>query len=219
SIPPGRRILPEDVGWVGSLPPPFAPTAEKEGFPPLCKTAARALPSHRHSWSQPLVHSSDGSPLNWLAASDMAEELSKEQVADFKAAFTRFDKDGDGKINVEELGAVMKALGQNPSEAELKELIARVDTDGDGAISFQEFLAEMVKRMKSFGGEQDMKEVFRAFDLDGDGHITVDELKKAMAQIGQNLSQEDLEAMIREADVDKDGRVNYEEFSRILSQK
>lgn len=53
----------------------------------------------------------------------MAEELSKEQVAEFKAAFTRFDTDGDGKINVEELGAVMKSLGQNPSEAELKELI------------------------------------------------------------------------------------------------
>ncbi|KAM7159613.1 calmodulin-alpha-like [Molossus nigricans] len=149
----------------------------------------------------------------------MAEELSQEQVAEFKEAFTRFDKDGDGTINVQELGAVMKTLGQNPSEAELKELIARVDTDGDGAINFQEFLAEMVKRMKSWSGELDMKEVFQAFDLNGDGHITLDELKQAMAQVGQKLSQEELEAMIREADVDKDGRVNYEEFLHILNQK
>ncbi|XP_036132821.1 calmodulin-like [Molossus molossus] len=149
----------------------------------------------------------------------MAEELSQEQVAEFKEAFTRFDKDGDGTINVQELGAVMKTLGQNPSEAELKELIARVDTDGDGAINFQEFLAEMVKRMKSWSGELDMKEVFQAFDLNGDGHITLDELKQAMAQVGQKLSQEELEAMIREADVDKDGRVNYEEFLQILNQK
>ncbi|XP_032956592.1 calmodulin-like [Rhinolophus ferrumequinum] len=169
--------------------------------------------------SQLLVPSSDRSPSSWLAASNMAEELSKEQVADFKAAFNRFDKDGDGTINVQELGDVMRTLGQNPSEAELKDIIARVDTDGDGAISFQEFLAEMVKRMKSWGGEQDMKHVFRAFDLDGDGYITVDELKKAMVQVGEKLSQEELEAMIKEADVDQDGKVNYEEFARMLTEK
>ncbi|XP_019500082.1 PREDICTED: calmodulin-like [Hipposideros armiger] len=149
----------------------------------------------------------------------MAEELPKEQVAEFKAAFTRFDKNGDGTISVQELGDVMRTLGQNPSEAELKDIIARVDTDGDGAISFEEFLAAMVKRMKSMGGDHDMREVFQAFDLDGDGHITVDELKQAMAQVGEKLSQKELEAMIREADVDQDGKVNYEEFARMLSQK
>ncbi|EFB23090.1 hypothetical protein PANDA_009126, partial [Ailuropoda melanoleuca] len=149
----------------------------------------------------------------------MAEQLSEEQVAKFKAAFSRFDTNGDGTINTQELGAVMRALGQDLSEAELKHLIAQVDTDGDGVISFQEFLAEMVKRMKSWGSEQDMREVFRAFDLDGNGHISVDELKQAMSTLGEKLSQEELDAMIQEADVDKDGQVNYEEFLRILSQK
>ncbi|XP_008703622.1 calmodulin-like [Ursus americanus] len=149
----------------------------------------------------------------------MAEQLSEEQVAEFKAAFSRFDTNGDGTINTQELGAVMRDLGEDLSEDELKKLIALVDTDGDGVISFQEFLAEMVKRMKSWGSEHDMREVFRAFDLDGNGHISVDELKQAMATLGEKLSQEELDAMIQEADVDKDGQVNYEEFLRILSQK
>ncbi|XP_025709353.1 calmodulin-like [Callorhinus ursinus] len=149
----------------------------------------------------------------------MAEQLSEEQVAEFKAAFSRFDKNGDGTINTQELGAVMQALGKDLSEAELKELIALVDTDSDGVISFQEFLAEMIKRMKSWGSEQDVQEVFRAFDLDGNGRISVDELKQAMAKLGQTLSQEEVDAMIQEADVDKDGQVDYQEFLRILSQK
>nr|XP_012421844.1 PREDICTED: calmodulin-like protein 5 [Odobenus rosmarus divergens] len=149
----------------------------------------------------------------------MAEQLSEEQVAEFKAAFSRFDKNGDGTINTQELGAVMQALGKDLSEAELKELIALVDTDSDGVISFQEFLAEVFKSMKSWGSEQDMQEVFRAFDLDGNGRISVDELKQAMAKLGQTLSQEELDAMIQEADVDKDGQVDYQEFLRILSQK
>ncbi|XP_034878289.1 calmodulin-like [Mirounga angustirostris] len=149
----------------------------------------------------------------------MAKQLSEEQVAEFKAAFSRFDKNGDGTINTQELGAVMQALGKDLSEAELKEFIAQVDTDGDGVISFQEFLAEVVKRMKSWGSEQDMQEVFRTFDLDGNGRISVDELKQAMAKLGQTLSQEELDAMIQEADTDKDGQVDYKEFLRILSQK
>ncbi|KAF5928665.1 calmodulin-A-like [Diceros bicornis minor] len=147
----------------------------------------------------------------------MAKKLSKEQEAEFKDAFSKFDKNGDGTINTQELGAVMQTLGHSLSEAELKELIAMVDTDGDGVISYQEFLVEMVRRMKAWGSEQDMRGVFNAFDLDGDGYISVDELKQATGKLGEQLSEEELDVMIREADVDQDGRVNYEEFVRILT--
>ncbi|XP_058524887.1 calmodulin-like protein 5 [Ochotona princeps] len=149
----------------------------------------------------------------------MAEELSPEQVADFKAAFTKFDKDGNGTISVKELDAVMQLLGHKLSEEELKALIARVDQDGDGAISFQEFLAEMVKRLKAAAHGQDLRKVFQAFDQNGDGHITVEELKQAIAKLGGPLPQEQLNAMIQEADVDKDGKVNYEEFVRVLTRE
>lgn len=151
--------------------------------------------------------------------SSMEEQLSPEQVAEFKEAFSKFDKDGNGSINTQELGAVMQALGKDLSEAELKEFISKVDTDADGVISFPEFLEEMVRGMKTWGKKQDLQEAFRVFDVDGNGYISVDELKQVMAKLGEELSQEVLEAMIHEADVDQDGQVNYEEFVRILSPK
>jgi len=49
----------------------------------------------------------------------MADQLSEEQIAEFKEAFSLFDKDGDGTITCRELGTVMRSLGQNPTEAEL----------------------------------------------------------------------------------------------------
>ena len=50
----------------------------------------------------------------------MADQLTEEQIAEFKEAFSLFDKDGDGTITTKELGTVMRSLGQNPTEAELQ---------------------------------------------------------------------------------------------------
>ena len=38
----------------------------------------------------------------------MAEQLTEEQIAEFKEAFSLFDKDGDGEINEAEFLAIMK---------------------------------------------------------------------------------------------------------------
>ena len=53
----------------------------------------------------------------------MADQLTEEQIAEFKEAFSLFDKDGDGTITTKELGTVMRSLGQNPTEAELQDMI------------------------------------------------------------------------------------------------
>ena len=49
---------------------------------------------------------------------------------ELREAFSLFDKDGGGSISSSELAAVMRSLGQNPTEDELKEMIADVDEDG-----------------------------------------------------------------------------------------
>ena len=41
----------------------------------------------------------------------MADQLTEEQIAEFKEAFSLFDKDGDGSITTKELGTVMRSLG------------------------------------------------------------------------------------------------------------
>lgn len=42
----------------------------------------------------------------------MADQLTEEQIAEFKEAFSLFDKDGDGTITTKELGTVMRSLGK-----------------------------------------------------------------------------------------------------------
>jgi calmodulin len=74
-------------------------------------------------------------------------QLTAEQKQEFKEAFSLFDKDGDGTISTTELGTVMRALGQNPSETELNDMINEVDQDHSGSIEFEEFINLMEKKM------------------------------------------------------------------------
>ena len=102
----------------------------------------------------------------------MADNLTEEQIAEFKEAFSLFDKDGDGTITTKELGTVMRSLGQNPTEAELQDMINEVDADGNGTIDFPEFLSLMARKMKDTDTEEELVEAFKVFDRDGNGLIS-----------------------------------------------
>ncbi|CAL9104025.1 unnamed protein product [Musa textilis] len=161
--------------------------------------------------------------------------LTEEQISEFQEAFCLFDKDGDGCITLEELGTVIKSLGQNPSEEELQEMIREVDSDGNGTIEFAEFLNLMSRKSVigescEYGGpsdrscsslqetnvEEELKEAFKVFDKDQNGYISASELRNVMMNLGEKLTDEEVDQMIREADLDGDGQVNYEEFVRMM---
>ena len=50
-------------------------------------------------------------------------KLTDEEMDAFKETFMMFDKDGDGTVSTKELGAVMRSLGNNPTEEELEDMI------------------------------------------------------------------------------------------------
>jgi len=128
-----------------------------------------------------------------------------------------FDKDGDGNITAQELGTVMRSLGQNPTEKELHEMVA--DVGGSGKVDFNLFLSLMSKKMKDVDSEEEIKEAFRVFDKDGNGLISAAELRHVMTNLGEKLSNEEVDEMVREADVDGDGQINYEEFVKMMMAK
>ncbi|RLN52106.1 hypothetical protein BBJ29_001640 [Phytophthora kernoviae] len=146
----------------------------------------------------------------------MADQLTEEQIAEFKEAFSLFDKDGDGTITTKELGTVMRSLGQNPTEAELQDMINEVDADGNGTIDFPEFLTMMARKMKDTDSEEEILEAFKVFDKDGNGFISAAELRHIMTNLGEKLTDEEVDEMIREADIDGDGQINYEEFVKMM---
>ena len=148
--------------------------------------------------------------IHFTQADQWTDELSEEQIADFKEAFSEIDKDGDGNITTKELGTVMQSQGQHPTEAELQKIINEVDADGDGVMNFSEFLTMMAHKIRESEREDDFSEAFRMFDKDGNGFISATELCQVMISMGEQLTMEEVDQMIRKADFDGDGQVNYE---------
>ncbi|KAG8806496.1 hypothetical protein FRC18_006063 [Serendipita sp. 400] len=132
-----------------------------------------------------------------------------KQIAEFKEAFSLFDKDGDGTITTKELGVVMRSLGQNPTDAELRDMINEVDVDGNGTIDFGEFLTMMARKIKESDRDEEIRQAFKVFDKNGDGYVTTEELALVMSNLGEKLSSHELSEMMREADDNGDGKIDY----------
>ncbi|PIA15017.1 calmodulin [Coemansia reversa NRRL 1564] len=63
--------------------------------------------------------------------------------AELREAFKVFDTDGDGTISIDELGQVMKSLGEELTPNELHAMFAEADKDGNYRIDFYEFKSMM----------------------------------------------------------------------------
>lgn len=140
--------------------------------------------------------------------------LNEEDVEKLWRAFSVFDVDKSGTASVEELAAVMRSLGQSPSESEIRDLIAEVDLDRSGNVDFGEFKTLMIAKQ----GDQmsRLKLAFGIFDKDGSGRITADEMGTVMSQVG--LGKDELEEMIKEVDEDGSGAIDFEEFAKLAKQ-
>ena len=112
--------------------------------------------------------------------------LTRRQVKEFKDAFAIFDKDGGGSITTQELGDVMRSLGQKPTNQELETMVREIDADGNGEIDFPEFLTMMLRKMNEGNPEKELMDVFMVFDKDGSGTISAEELRSAMRVIGRS---------------------------------
>ena len=61
----------------------------------------------------------------------------RDDAPDYREAFSLFDDRGDDKIPKHLFGEVVRALGLNPTEAQIKGTVQNLKTD---RISFEEFL-------------------------------------------------------------------------------
>jgi calmodulin len=144
-------------------------------------------------------------------------------------------------ITVQELGNVLRSLGQNPPEADLQVMVKEVDPDGDGTVSLTKFLAIMAHKMRDISPDEEINEAFKVFNKSGNGLISAAELKAVLTNLGTFLdlslflsmglftdcrlllhtgekpTDKDIDDMIQAADTDGDGQISLDGAHLIVS--
>ncbi|XP_075409296.1 calmodulin-like protein 3 [Tenrec ecaudatus] len=113
------------------------------------------------------------------ALQKLGKNLSEEEL---KALISKVDKDGDGRISLQEFLEVIDQYLKGPggSEQMLQSVFREFDLDGDGQIT----VAELKLAMGKIGAkvsEEELDQMITEADEDRDGQVNFEEFKRILS--------------------------------------
>jgi len=90
----------------------------------------------------------------------LATQLSEKEMEPIKKLFVALDKNGDGKLSMEEIESGLK---DKENSRELVDLVKSMDTDESGFVDYNEFLAAAIGD-EIYLNKNKLKQAFNMFD-------------------------------------------------------
>lgn len=150
----------------------------------------------------------------FCAASKMSGRTVLRDEGILKEIFQLYDTTGGDKIDVTQLGQVLRAAGLNPTQNE----VHKVERDvGKSSVSFEEFLpiynsvAQHMASVTSKATPEQVVDCFKHFDREGSGSISSSMLRHVLTSLGEKLTDEEFDTL-SSGHVSSKGEINYETF-------
>merc|ERR1712039_1020230 len=134
-------------------------------------------------------------------------------------AFAKFENVNLGTIAKEDLGDVLRKIGQKPTTSALKNIMFELDVD---TITFPQLLSVVLDRIQEEDAVQELIPAFKAFDRDGDGLVSCADIRKIMAGLGNGYTEKEVDIMIKKAagttptSPASDALISYVEFANVM---
>lgn len=159
--------------------------------------------------------------------------LNEDQMNLLREAFNLFDMEKTGKIDYHELKLTLKAFGFNVKKQEILQIVRKfsenlednygntnmnISNYGHYKITFDEFMEIMIEKFSQRDPREEAIIAFDLFDEDKKGKINMKNLKKAVKELNENLTEYELKAIIEEFDTDNDGYITKEDFMKIMDE-
>jgi len=145
--------------------------------------------------------------------------LSKQERDNLAKVFRAFDKNGDGKLSMQEVKeGYLEHYGKIMSDEEVENMFNAVDTDKSGFIDYSEFVVAAMNERQLTSNDK-LQAAFKMFDKDGSGIISADEIKEVLQFGGSNtLSAQAVDTIIKQVDENGDGQISFEEFVAMMKK-
>jgi calcium-dependent protein kinase len=102
--------------------------------------------------------------------------VDKQEREELAKMFRGFDKNNDGRLDLDELKEGYERMNKIVSDDELDKIFSQIDVDGSGFIDYTEFIAASMD-MKKANSDSHLECAFKKFDADGSGKISPKEVK------------------------------------------
>jgi len=143
--------------------------------------------------------------------------LSKSEKENLAKIFKALDKNGDGKLSMEEIfDGYENFFGKNLEKADIEKMFNSVDIDKSGYIDYSEFVIASMNEKQLLTNEK-LQAAFKMFDKDGSGMISASEIKEVLG-FGKTMSEEAVNEVIKQVDENGDGEISFEEFSAMMKK-
>ena len=148
------------------------------------------------------------------------EQLSKEKENKLKDIFYLVDQDKDNKIDTNEVGVTLRALGIYLSQEDISQITKEIYPSWCGKVTYEQFKDLYITKLSTNKKVNDLVKAFKSFDKENKGVINLNELKHGLTVLGEPLSDYEIELLMEEANCDENGNVDYIKLSeKIFGEK
>jgi len=154
------------------------------------------------------------------AAADSAPRLDKLRKC-IREAFGFFDKVGNGSVFQEEVGTIMRYLGQFPSETDVVEVILREiqDDDPSNVVQYDSFEKMMLRCLMEHEYDPDDSETmlaaFRVLDPEGRGWIDANQMREYLSSGAVGFREKEMSEFLefaKDKECADSSRIFYEDY-------
>ena len=126
----------------------------------------------------------------------------------------------DGNVPTTNLGTLVRALGKNPTEAEIEEMIKKIEAKSGDTFDLSTFEELMYDRINDdTNSVEKLSEAFRTLDQEERGFIPCQQLKHILTSQGEKLTEDEITNLILDADINRDNKITYDEFMNMMKSQ
>ncbi|CAH8652505.1 unnamed protein product [Heterobilharzia americana] len=131
--------------------------------------------------------------------------------------FHEMDKNGDGFLTPEEIRICVRRSGL--PESTVNEFLKLFDLSGDSVITLQEYSCALGLQPPPPKDIEQWRRTFNELDQDKSGRLSVDEIKKALHELGYHrLADGELHSWMQSVDKNYDQMIDFSEFCSFLHE-